>query len=116
MSLQYTVNGPLSGCHAETYQPHLGFICVLQTQQHKFTAKSACLHVFWLWLRHKNKPSVYHLFVCACQGRWIFVTMDRLPDSRYIEDSDEKKTCILTFQGAKISLKDAFSFMHLNYN
>lgn len=25
MSLQSTVNGPLSGCHAETYQPHLGF-------------------------------------------------------------------------------------------
>lgn len=41
------------------------FICVIQTQQHKFTAKSACLHMFWLWLRHKNKPSVYHLFVCV---------------------------------------------------
>lgn len=44
----------------------LVFICLLQTQQHKFTAKSACLHMFWLWLCHKNKLSVYHLFVCAC--------------------------------------------------
>lgn len=62
----------------------------------------------------KNKPLVYHLFVCACRGHWIFVTMDRLPDSRDIEESVEKKNCISTFQGAKISLKDAFSFMHLN--
>lgn len=42
--------------------------------------------------------------------------MDRLPDSRDIEESVEKKNCISTFQGAKIPSKDAFSFMYFNYN
>lgn len=42
------------------------FICTLQTEQHKFTAKSACLHMFWL--RCKSKLSVYHLFVHACSA------------------------------------------------
>lgn len=44
------------------------FICNLQTQQHKFTAKSACLHMFWPRLCHKSKPSAHRLFACPCSA------------------------------------------------
>ena len=108
MSLQSATDGLLSGCHAETRQPCLGFhLCFYKHRNTKFTAKSACLHMFWLWLCHKNKPSVYHLFVCVrvcvcvCVGPgdvWIFVTVDRLRHSRWAGESDGRQGGLVTLQ------------------
>lgn len=70
------------------------------------------------WLCHKNKLSVYHLFVCVLgRGQGIFVTVDRLRHSRWVGESDEMQTCVFTSEAAKEkSMKDVSSFTKFNYN
>lgn len=65
MSLQSAVDGLLSGCHAETCQPCLGFhLRSTNTATQVYSKISMFAHV--LALSQKQTVSLSSAFVCAC--------------------------------------------------
>lgn len=67
MSLQSTVDGPLSGCHAETRQPYLGFhLRSTNTATQVYSKISMFAHVLALALSQKQTVSLSSVCVCVC--------------------------------------------------
>lgn len=66
MSLQSTVDGPLSGCHSETRQPYLGFhLRSTNTATQVYSKISMFAHVLALALSQKQ-TSLLSVCVCVC--------------------------------------------------